>query len=227
MLTMKDLKQEIKDSLGLSDKSIVTEAYVTSAKMYDLATEKLSEKAKDAHDKLYKAYIEKLNKVSAQLDTIDRDNSSSASAYKSLKHDETFLRNAVHLHELYFSNISDVKSEVSYDSLSYMRLARDFGTFDDWQWDFIACAQAAKNGWAVTAYDTFLQRYVNFIVLGHDAHIPVGCYPVIVLDCWEHAFYRDYLDDSRKYIINMMRELNWNIIEKRIERADAIGKVLK
>ena len=40
---------------------------------------------------------------------------------------------------MYFENISDLNSTVSVDSLSYMRLARDFGTFDDWQKDFIAC----------------------------------------------------------------------------------------
>jgi superoxide dismutase, Fe-Mn family len=86
---------------------------------------------------------------------------------------------------------------------------------------------AARNGWAVTAYDTFLRRYINFIIDGDDCNIPVGCYPVIVLDMWEHAFSRDYGAEKQQYVTSMMRELNWEVIERRVERAEQIGKVLK
>jgi Fe-Mn family superoxide dismutase len=227
MVTVKDIKKTILDSLELSEPEAIVETYVTAPKSYDLTTELLSQKTKGAHEKLYHSYVEKLNRTSAQLDTVDRTSAGHTSAFRSLKQAEINDRNAVYLHELYFANISDLRSEVSYDSISFMRLARDFGTFDEWQWDFIACALSAKNGWAVTAYDTSLRRYINFFIDGHDQNIPVGCYPVIVLDMWEHSYFRDYLNDKEKYITNMMREFNWDIIEKRIDRAEAIAKVLK
>ncbi len=138
-----------------------------------------------------------------------------------------FNRNAVHLHELYFANISDVDSEITFDSMTHMRLTRDFGTFDDWQWDFIACAKSARNGWAVCAFDTFLRRYVNFFIDGDDVCIPVGCVPVLVLDVWEHSFFRDYLENKDSYIENMMREINWDIVEARITRVEMMAKVLE
>lgn len=221
MITGKDIKQVIVDSLELN------EAYVSTPKEFDLATELQSQKTKDSHLKLYKGYVEKFNKTSAQLDTVDRSASGVTSAYRSLKQSETFNRNAIYLHELYFANISDVQSEVAYDSLAFMRLARDFGSFDEWQWDFIACAQAAGQGWAVVAFDVFLKRYVNFFIDEHDVTVPVGVVPVIVLDMWEHAYFRDYLVDKDKYITNMMRELNWDVIEKRIERTESIAKALR
>lgn len=227
MITGKDIRQVIVDSLELNEKPRVNEAYVSSPKEFDLATELLTQKTKDAHKKLYDVYIEKLNKTSAQLDTVDRSSSGVTSAYRSLKQSETFNRNAVYLHELYFANISDVQSEVAYDSLAFMRLARDFGTFDDWQWDFIACALAAGQGWAVMGYDLFLKRYVNFFIDEHDVTVPIGVIPVIVLDVWEHAYFRDYLTNKEKYVSNMMREFNWSIIEKRVERAEAIAKALR
>ena len=228
MITGKDIKKTILDSLQMSEpESVITEAYVTSPKEYDLATELLTKKTKDAHEKLYHGYVEKLNRTSAQLDTVDRAGSGVTSAYRSLKQSETYNRNAVYLHELYFSNISDVQSEVAYDSIAFMKLARDFGTFDDWQWDFIACCAASGQGWAVTGYDLFLRRYVNFFIDGHDGVVPVGIYPVVVMDMWEHSYYRDYMQDKDKYVTNMMRELNWDIIEKRIERAETIARVLK
>ncbi len=227
MITGKELKDSIKESLGLVDeKRILTESYVTTQKEYDLATELLSEKTKKSHKELYLGYIEKLNKVSAQLDTADRGAAGITSAYRSLKVSETENRNAVYLHELYFANISDVESMIAHDNLSYMRLVRDFGSFDDWQWDMIACCMSARSGWAVTAYDTFLRRYTNFVIDNHHENIPLGCYPIIVIDLWEHAYYRDYQENKELYVKNMMRELNWEIIEKRIEKAESIAKVL-
>lgn len=227
MVTGREIKQTILDSLEMSERDVVREAYVTAPKEYDLATELLSTKGKDVHKKLYQGYVEKLNRASAQLDTVDRDGSSPHSAYRALKRTETYCRNAVYLHELYFANISDVQSEIAYDSLAYMRLARDFGSFDDWQWDFIACAMSVTDGWAVTAYDTFLRRFISFPIEGHDGCIPMGCYPIIVMDMWEHAYFKDYLEDRERYLTNMMKELNWDVIEKRVERADAIARVLK
>lgn len=227
MVTIKEIKQTIKESLELDEQNVIQEAYVTTPKTFDLGTELLTKRTKDSHDKLYHTYIEKFNRLSAQLDTVDRSGSGPTSAYQSLKRSETLNRNAVYLHELYFANISDVQSELAYDNIAYMKLARDFGTFDDWQWDFVACAMAPAHGWAVAAYDTFLRRYVNFFVEGHDCNIPVGCIPIIVLDVWEHAYFRDYLLDREKYLTNMMRELNWDVIESRVEKCETISKVLR
>lgn len=230
MVTVGEVKQTIVQSLGLggAPTTVLQEAYVTTPKEYDLTTERLSKQTIETHLKLYKGYIEKLNRISSELDTSDRSSADNrASGIRSLKQAEVFCRNAVHLHELYFANISDVDSEIAFDSIAYMRLARDFGSFDDWQWDFIACADAARQGWAVTAYDTFLRRYTNFIIDGDDVGIPVGCYPIIVMDMVEHSYFRDYRDDKDQYLKNMMQELNWEVIGRRVDRAEAVARVLK
>jgi superoxide dismutase len=49
---------------------------------------------------------------------------------------------------------------------------------------------------------------------------------VIVLDVWEHA-YRDYLNDKQSYIVSQMREINWNVVEERVKKAEQIAQVLK
>ena len=56
-------------------------------------------------------------------------------------------------------------------------------------------------------------------------NVPIGVYPVIVLDVAEGAYYRDYGNKRREYVFAMMKELNWNQIEKRFEKADKIAKV--
>lgn len=207
---------------------LIGEAYVAQAKPYDLTTESLSQDIKTAHLELYRGYTEQLTNISAKLDAVQRKGiDANTSEFRSLKYDELFHLNAVHLHELYFANISDVHSEVRHDSLAYMRLQRDFGTFDDWQFDFKAACESAGNGWGMCVYSTFLQRFINVFVTSHVTNIPVGCYPVIVMDMHEHAYYADYKNNVRGYIIKMMQELNWEVIEERIKRADMIQKAME
>ena len=111
------------------------------------------------------------------------------------------------------------------DSLPYMRLERDFGSFDAWQKDFIACGVSARSGYVITAYNTFLKRYMNFVIDEEAKNVPIGTHPVIVLDTSEGAYYRDYVDDQKTYILAMMKELDWNWIEERFRRAEKIAKV--
>ena len=113
------------------------------------------------------------------------------------------------------------------DSLTYMRLERDWGSFDAWQRDFIACAMSSRNGWVVTVYNFFLKRYINVVVDLHNSGIPFSSVPIIVLDCWEHSYYRDYLKDRKSYVFSMMKEFRWDTIEDRIRKAERMAEASK
>ena len=213
---------------ALRGKKAVSESYVAQPKPYKQVSELSSQKTKDAHVGLYKNYVETLNAVSAELDTAPRETANSRSSeFRHLKLDETFNLNATWLHELYFANCFDPHSNVYMDSKSFLRLERDFGTFEDWQKDFIACAMSAGNGWAICGYSIFLKRFVNTVVCDHSKDVMMGLYPLIVVDMHEHAYYRDYLSDKKSFLIAQMREFNWNTIEERFLKAEAINEVLK
>lgn len=204
------------------------ESYVAEPKPYKQVSELVSQKTKDSHTELYKKYVETLNGVSAALDTADRSAADSKhSDFRSLKLDETYNLNSVWLHELYFANCFDPHSEVYMDSKAYMRLERDFGTFEDWQKDFMAGALASGNGWAVCGYHMFLRRFVNTMVSNHSQDVMLGLYPLIVVDMHEHSYYRDYLTDKKSYLVAQMKEFNWNVIEERFLKAEALHEVLK
>lgn len=189
---------------------------------FSLKTEKLSNSAKEAHELLYKNYTEAFNKTSSALDAANtQDAKSTASAFRSLKDDETFNFNGLKLHELYFTNIGDVASQISVDSLPYIRLSRDFGSFERWQFDFIACALSARNGWAMTVFEPYRNVFMNVVLDGHTKNVPLGAIPIIVMDMWEHAYFKDYLSDKKSYVVNMMKELNWNVIEARMLVVDS------
>jgi Fe-Mn family superoxide dismutase len=190
-----DLDKLIKDSIketlkenGYSTsnetREIVNEAYVIQPGKFDLNTQLLSDKTKKSHQELLDNYSKMLNKVSSELDGVDKSSANlNSSTFRSLKFDETYSYNASFLHGLYFQNISDLSSQISVDSLTHMKLSRDFGTFDRWQEDFIACALSSRNGWAVTLYSTQLRRYINTVIDLHSQNVMIGMQPIIVLDC--------------------------------------------
>ena len=225
------LKGFVKSAVDESVKSKLPkldEAYRHESKPFKQVSELVSQKTKGAHSELYKGYVESLNKTSAELDTVDRsDPNPRHSQFRSLKLDEVFNLNATWLHELYFANCFDPHSEIVMDSMAFLRIERDFGSFEDWQRDFMACALASQNGWAVMGYHMFLRKFVNMMIDGHSGNVPVGFYPVIVVDMWEHSYYRDYLNDKKSYLISQMREFNWNVIEDRVKKAEALGGVVK
>lgn len=218
------IKKVIKETLN---EETLSESFVAQEKLFNINTDFLSKGNIDNHIELYRGYLESFNNISAQLDSISRESGSNHSAYRSLKIDETYNVNGAYLHELYFSNIGDPNSNIQMDSLSYMRISRDFGTFDDWQRDFIACAQSSRCGWAITYLNMYTQSLMNCVVDFHAQNVPVGMYPVIVMDLWQHAYYKDYLKNSKTYTNAMMKQLKWPVIEERIEKADKILKVLR
>jgi len=228
ILLNKEAKKIIKDTLGLNKKKMLSEALVAQEKTFDIKTDFLSETSVKNHIELYQDYIKKFNEISAKLDTVDISNvNSSHSDYRSIKNDETFNMNASYLHELYFSNIGDNASSITMDSLSYMRLNRDFGTFDDWQKDFMASANSSRCGWAVTYLNIYTQAYANCFIDLHSLNVPVGMYPVIVIDMWQHAYYKDYLKNASTYLTAMMKQLRWSVIEKRFEKADKLLEIVR
>jgi Fe-Mn family superoxide dismutase len=219
----KNLSEAVKPAATLltnAAKKVVNtlkEGFVLIPKSHMMKTEKLSDGTKVSHDKLYKGYVESFNKVATGLVAADRnDVKSTASSYRSLKTDEIYNFNGIKLHELYFANISDVDSEIRVDSLPYMRLARDWGTFEAWQEDFIAACMASRNGWGMTVYEPYRNVYMNVSIDSHDTNIPVGAIPVIVMDMWEHAYFKDYMTDKKSYLFAMMKELNWDVIDARM-----------
>lgn len=232
----KDVENIIKDSLGLASSGQeaakdqgINEAYVAQPKVYNQNTNKLSKQTKKAHSEIYKHYIDSFNSVSAQLDAArlhDGTPNPDNSVFRLLKQNEISNMNAVWLHELYFANSSDTNSEIHMESLAYMKLQQDFGNFDEWQKDFISCALVTGVGWACTGYNVFLRRFHNFFVEENANSIPMGTYPVIVLDMWEHAS-RDYMTKRKEYVFGQLKELNWSVVEDRFKKAIRIAEASK
>ena len=222
----KNLNRKIKEAIETSLGDILNEAYVVEAKKYSLRTDLLSDATKKAQQQELNEFVAALNRVSAELDGANREDANNkASNFRSLKEDEVHCMNAAFLRALYFENISDLDSKITMDSLAFLRLERDFGTFDEWQRDFIACCMSSRDGYAVTGYSVFLKRYMNFVIDEEAKNVGIAVLPIIVMDVNVGAYFRDYLDNRRTYVMGMMKELDWERIEERFKRAEKIAKV--
>lgn len=223
-----DIERIVKDAVAAEKvKQHIGEAYVAQPKFYNQVTEFLSQKTKDAHTAIYKTSIDALNKISAKLDTARVDQNLLHSEYASLKADEAKLLNSVYLHELYFANCFDPHSEIFLDTKCYLKLEKNWGSFDTWQDDFISCALSVQNGWAVCGFNFFLKKYVNFIINDDSNDVTFGVFPILVLDCHEHAYWRDYMFDKKSYVVSQLQQINWEIVEERVNKAEAIAGVVR
>jgi Fe-Mn family superoxide dismutase len=228
----KEIMKVISETLGVDDMSSrkskpLNEAYVLEPKKYDIQTDILSQKAISSNIEDFKSAVDIVNEISAKLDSVDRSNSNPKdAAFRELKSAEAYNLNYVFLTSLHFDNIADPASKVMMDSLSYMRLSRDFGTFEDWQKDFIACAMGARNGYVATVFNGSLNRYMNVMVDENSSGPMMSCIPVICLCVKDSFYFRDYLNDRKAYIFAMMKELRWSLIEERFKRADKLSKIM-
>jgi Fe-Mn family superoxide dismutase len=75
-------------------------------------------------------------------------------------------------------------------------------------------------GWAIAFYDPASAQISNhWIELHQDGNL-AGFIPIVVMDCWEHAFIKDYKPAERgKYIEAFYGTLNWDVCEARLSAA--------
>lgn len=175
----------------------------------------ISENQINKHYTLYEGYIKKVNEITTKLKLADKLNANhNYSENRSLLVDLTHNLNAVILHELYFSNLTN---KPSIPSESFQKIVeRDFGSWENYLEDIKACAKSAR-GWAITAYNYRDGKLHNFAIDGHNINVPVFVRPLLVIDVWEHSYMIDYDINKIKYLENFFKNTNWHIASQRFE----------
>jgi Fe-Mn family superoxide dismutase len=168
------------------------------------------------HFKLYQGYVTNTNTLlERSLQLLDAGQGSSPD-YAELRRRLGFEFDGMRLHEYYFENLKGDGNPDTH-SLIYGQIARDFNGFDRWRNDFLAVGAMRGVGWALLAYDTRADRLLNFWITLHQENIPAGVQPLLVMDCWEHAYYLDYATNRAEYLNAFMANLNWVEVAKRFE----------
>ncbi|MBO0610833.1 superoxide dismutase [Myceligenerans salitolerans] len=97
-----------------------------------------------------------------------------------------------------------------------------FGSFEKFKAHFTAVATTVQgSGWAILAWDSIGEKLVVVQLFDQQGNIPMGLTPIVLLDCWEHAYYLDYLNVRPDYIKAWWNIVNWADASERLARAKA------
>jgi superoxide dismutase, Fe-Mn family len=177
----------------------------------------LSEQILRNHFALYQGYVTNVKKVSGLLSNFLKENKMTAPEYAELKRRFAWEFNGMKLHELYFENIAKEGKAIGKDSELYARIAGDFGSYENWEKDFLAVLAMRGVGWGILYYDAGENHLFNSWINEHDTGHLSGSVPLLVIDVFEHAFMIDYGLKRADYSEMIIKQIDWDIVEKRFE----------
>ncbi|HUZ49385.1 MAG TPA: Fe-Mn family superoxide dismutase [Candidatus Dormibacteraeota bacterium] len=178
----------------------------------------ISDETLQIHFGLYEGYVKNTNLLNERIGELRAagKNVGSDPAYAELVRRLGWEYNGMRLHELYFDNMTKSPTELKSGKL-YDALGAAYGSFDAWKKDFSAVGAMRGIGWAIAYMDPTNGQITNHWITEHEMGHPAGFKPIVVLDIWEHAYFRDYKPADRpKYIEAFLANTDWAACEKRL-----------
>jgi superoxide dismutase, Fe-Mn family len=167
------------------------------------------------HQAHYGGALKSLLQIETELQGADPSTASANYApIREMKKEEVHAMNSVILHELYFDGMSAAGGNPGEAAQEVLK--KRFGSTEKWIEDFKAAAVSAR-GWAILAQHPVSGKLYNFISDVHDVGIPVLGVPLVVIDCYEHAFYVDYKNKKGDYVAAYPKFVDWAEVDRRIK----------
>jgi len=168
------------------------------------------------HENNYGGAVKNLNKVEEELARMTKDTPGFVIA--GLKERELTFTNSMILHEHYFGNLGGHGKP---SGRIEKRLAAEHGTFGRWEELFRATGASLSggSGWAILDYNFQTGQLRTYWSSNHTQSVAFG-QPLLVLDMYEHSYQMDYGASAARYIDAFFRNINWDEVNRRLERAD-------
>jgi len=179
-----------------------------------LGTRGFSDQLLKNHFTLYQGYVTNTNKLGDALNALSKDGKFGAE-FAELKRRFGWEFNGMRLHELYFGNIAKSGNVLGKNSELAKQIAKDFGSYENWEKDFKASGAMRGIGWVVLYYDSQSGRLFNVWINEHDAGHLAGAIPLLVMDVFEHAFMIDYGLKRADYIEAFFKAIDWSAVSER------------
>jgi len=186
-------------------------AYQAKDYSYLTGIEGFSEALLKNHFTLYQGYVNNTNKLMELLSSKAKD--AANPEYAELKRRFGFEFNGMRLHEYYFENLI---CQTTRPETVTKKLADAFGSYEAWEQDFKATGSMRGIGWAILYQDNVAGQLLNQWINEHEVGHMAGCKPILVMDVFEHAFMTDYGLKRADYIAAFFKNINWDIVEKRL-----------
>ncbi len=181
----------------------------------------------DDHWKLYEGYVKQVNALNAELAFLRSEKKTNSLAYADRRRRYGFEYNGMVLHEFYFGNLTADSTTLRQSALR-TNIEATWGSVEAWREDFALCGLTRGVGWAILYLDPVTKDLTNhFIREHHEGHISTFV-PILAMDVWEHAYMVDHHADGRAtYIEAFLKNINWEINEKRYDDACAGKQIFR
>jgi Fe-Mn family superoxide dismutase len=171
------------------------------------------------HFKLYEGYVKNTNELNTQLEALLKNGKAKGTdpAFAEMTRRLGFEYCGMVLHELYFGNLTPEPDPVNKSGPLATALTEAFGSYDAWLEDFKAVGGMRGIGWAIAYQNPENKQISNHWIEMHNDGHPPGFKPIVVMDCWEHAFVPDHHPTEKaKYIEAYFKNLDWRACEARL-----------
>ena len=169
------------------------------------------------HFTLYNGYVTNFNKLNDILVTMEKDGKFGTPEYAELNRRFGWEFNGMRLHEYYFGNLTKEFKELDKNSALAAGIEKEWGSYEMWEKDFKVMAVMRGIGWVILYHDKQADRLFNVWVNEHDVGHFAGAVPLLVMDVFEHAYIRDYGIKRADYIEVFMKNIDWNVADKRFK----------
>ncbi len=163
------------------------------------------------HFTLYEGYVKNTNLLMEKLDALE----AGTPEYYELKRRLGWEFGGMRMHELYFSNMTKEASSFNEESALGKKILATWGSFQAWKESFMKLGTIRGIGWVVLLQDNESKElFHTWVGDHHEGHI-LNTTPILVLDCWEHAYITDYGIKRADYISAFTQVIDWQAVEKR------------
>lgn len=175
------------------------------------------------HENNYGGAVRNLNRVEQELAQITADTPPLVVA--ALRERELTFRNSKALHEAYFGNLGgNGKRSGAIENA----LTQAYGTTAKWEQHIRATGMGlgGGSGWAILAFELDTGALRTISSTGHAQALAVGS-PLLVMDMYEHSYQMDFGAGVAKYIDAFFANVNWDEVNRRLERAQRMNAILR
>lgn len=178
----------------------------------------ISEDQVGQHWQLYEGYVKNVNTLNEHVAELTRKRQFGVE-FSELKRRLGFEYDGMILHEHYFGILRAGQQRPGPTLELTKQLKRSFGGFEAWYDQFEAMGKIRGVGWVILYYDPVAKLLNNhWIELHQDGH-PAGYAPLLVMDCWEHAYMVDMGAGGRgDYVKTFLRNVDWPKLDERLRQ---------
>jgi Fe-Mn family superoxide dismutase len=170
------------------------------------------------HFELYAGYVKNANGLLDELESASPAKPPTP-AWSELRRRFGWEWNGMRLHEIYFGNLTKNAHVLEREAALAQRLAKDFGSRENWEKEFRATGSLRGIGWAALVWDTGARRLFNIWIEQHDGGLFAGSPIVVLMDAFEHAYMSDYGTKRADYIDAFVAAIDWEEASRRFDHA--------